>query len=171
MWERWGICQLTIPPPFTSQSITFFLFCDVKFVINFIQNYIYIHLLLDQGNKASLIVACKYTILKKSININRTVFVVKFQNVAIENAINYVWRTRLSRESSVLMKEVLSTIFSTIDLLISTSNLIVSSHLPIFSRIILTLSKQKRLGIQKEESWIFLSITKRFRNPFTHMQI
>ena len=53
---------------------------------------------------------------------------------------------RFSSESFVLMKEVLSTMFSTTDLLISTSNLIARSHLPIFSRIFLILSKQKKAG-------------------------
>ena len=52
------------------------LFCNVKFVI-------YISYEIPK-------VAVKCTILKKLININRTAFVVKFQNVAIENAINHV---------------------------------------------------------------------------------
>ena len=61
-------------------------------------------------------------------------------------------KARFISESFVLMKEVLSTTFSTTDLQISTSNLNASSHLSIFSTIFLILCYQKKQGTQKEES-------------------
>ena len=62
---------------------------------------------------------------------------------------------RFSAEFSVPTKVVLSTMFSTIVLLISTSNLIASSHLPKFSRIFLIFIKKKSREFRRKNLEFF----------------